>query len=359
MDNENEFDITKFPHIPLTSPSNINRMKIPKTRMKLNAESVNLFNQIIEWKNKYSKNWHPIKRTPSNGISKAGLQYPAFDIDVNVSCIELVILCSAGMWDFILGLQDNSKNKDNIYGKQCWALFTKMCKDKGIDYKADKLDEARGYMEKEKIPKPLIMMMDDKFIGQTIENAHHIDINSSFCFHIAEKYPKYLPVFEEIYQHRKEKPEYKKVLCCIYGYAQSKFVHYGWSNLSRAALEGNNRQICDLLKRLKKAGCVPIATNTDGIWYSGPIFHDSDEGTSLGQFKNDHVNCTLRFKSAGAYEYLEDGKYFPVVRGATKRDRMIDRSLWAWGDIFRDDTKIEKYKFNEETERVEIVYEEN
>ena len=65
----------------------------------------------------------------------------------------------------------------------------------------------------------------------------------------------------------------------------------------------------ELAKQLKDSGRMVLAYNTDGIWYCGEIYHGEGEGNGLGQWSNDHTNCTIRFKSAGSYEYIENGKY--------------------------------------------------
>jgi hypothetical protein len=86
---------------------------------------------------------------------------------------------------------------------------------------------------------------------------------------------------------------------------------------------------------LRQAGRQILAYNTDGIWYAGEEYHGEGEGPELGQWGHDHRNCKIRFKSAGAYEFIEDGKYYPVIRGLTLLDKVKDRDTeWQWGDIF-------------------------
>ena len=55
-----------------------------------------------------------------------------------------------------------------------------------------------------------------------------------------------------------------------------------------------------------------------------------------------HKNCILRFKSDGAYEFIENDKYFPVIRGKTSYEKIVPRDEWVFGDIY----KGSEIKFN-------------
>ena len=64
----------------------------------------------------------------------------------------------------------------------------------------------------------------------------------------------------------------------------------------------------------------------------------------MGEWHNDHINCQFRMKSDGAYEFIEDGVYYPVVRGVSN-DVKGD---WQWGDIYKDKSKAQLFTFTEE-----------
>ena len=83
--------------------------------------------------------------------------------------------------------------------------------------------------------------------------------------------------------------------------------------------------------------------NVDGIWYQGEIYHDEDEGPNIGQWANDHINCKWRAKSSGSYEFIEDGKYYPVVQGCTGYDCVKPRTEWEWGDIYKTGKQLVYY----------------
>ena len=172
---------------------------------------------------------------------------------------------------------------------------------------------------------------------------------------IAEYEPKLEPVINKIYKERKINPVNKDILTRTYGFMQSewcrvninnKVYSYAFAHLSKAAMEVNNRKIDYLLDELELSGRKILATNTDGIWYTGELYHDEHEGTKLGQWKHDHKNCMIRFKSKGSYEYEEDGKYHAVVRGLTKLDKIKPREKWEWGDIYKEGSEIAMFTFD-------------
>ena len=55
------------------------------------------------------------------------------------------------------------------------------------------------------------------------------------------------------------------------------------------------------------------------------------------------------------YEFIEDGKYTPVVRGKTKLDRVKPRSEWQWGDIFKYDAN-ELLKIVEDLDTHKLIW---
>ena len=107
-----------------------------------------------------------------------------------------------------------------------------------------------------------------------------------------------------------------------------------------------------MVKWLKATDRIPVLINTDGIWFIGTPTNLSSK--LLGEFEEDHKNCTLRIKSSGAYEYIEDGKYHPVLRGKTKLDRIKPRDKWQWGDIYQEDAQPIMLTFNKNKGIVEV-----
>ena len=148
---------------------------------------------------------------------------------------------------------------------------------------------------------------------------------------------------------RKTDPKRKLALNSFIGCRQSPHEpwHRRWTKLASDAIEDNNRRIREMDARLLANGDQVLGHNTDGIWYTGPIYHGEGEGPELCQWRNDHINCRFRAKSNGAYEFIEDGKYYPVIRGHTNLDRSKpDRNTWSWGDIFRLKQRV--YRFDDD-----------
>ena len=91
-----------------------------------------------------------------------------------------------------------------------------------------------------------------------------------------------------------------------------------------------------------------IAYNTDGIWYSGDVYHDENEGVGLGKWKNDVTNSHGIFRSCGAYQYVTyDGDYptvNTVLRGNCDLEKIKPREEWDFGDIMLTGASIKKYK---------------
>ena len=102
------------------------------------------------------------------------------------------------------------------------------------------------------------------------------------------------PLYENMYNQRHEKDEYyKHVLTNHIGCWQSeycpdvsnagKLAPYQFANLSKIAVNETRHLIEKYIVELRKAGRKVLLTNTDGIWYQGELFHDENEGSSLGQ----------------------------------------------------------------------------
>lgn len=310
---------------------------IPVTQLNMNDENMAFFNEQV----KRCERYNAIKRTAKGYISKF-TRLPAYDVRQTTSCVELTVLDMSGMFR-IQFRNSGIKEKQSIYGHKAFLIFKSICKKHDIyldDYIID-----NGSDIKKEIEPYIIKVENQVFLNRTFTNAHHLDFHSSFPSGLALTHPEFKPVIEELYNGRKEKPEYKLVLNCTIGYMQSEpCCKAKWAQLARDAINNNNARIRDVAKRLKKSGRILLAYNTDGIWYVGNEFHDIGEGTTIGTWANDHTNCKIRFKSPGSYEFEEDGKYHPVVRGHTKLDTLKSRDNWQWGDIYAEDAEVIKYR---------------
>lgn len=338
----------------------INYLRLPVNLYGFNKEGVTSFNEVVAYLKKEYKNWNTIKRTPSGGISTKyhAQKLPAWDFIVKKAYIELTIITAdiCARFQVSTHQSDTEKVGKKIGGGQAYRIFVSFCKQHNIDISKFAIDN--GLEIKQQIGKPMIKCMNNKFLHRTWNNVHHIDLNSSYMSGIANAYPELKPAISDIYNKRKDpahNAEYKAVLNCSYGYFQSEYCRvsghkFALSHLSLAARLYNDNYINDLIDKLDDGTRIILMINTDGIWYTGREYHDNNEGTGLGQWKHDHMYCTFRMKSDGAYEFIENNKYTPVVRGSTRLDEVMDREDWTWGDIYRYEVAhINKYYFDRET----------
>ena len=152
-----------------------------------------------------------------------------------------------------------------------------------------------------------------------------------------QEFPILETTIRRLYAERKRKPTYKNVLNMTQGFMQSSMVGYKYSHISKAGYVWTKQQLDILTNALTAEGFRILAYNTDGIWYqsfSCDAYHDDNEGVDIGQWKTDHSDCKIRFKSRGCYEFIENGIYTPVFRGTSSYERTVPREQWQWGDIY-------------------------
>ena len=237
------------------------------------------------------------------------------------------------MWriQFRAGVYDNDNKK--MSGREAFQKFKDVLKQFNINLETYAIED--GKKVKEEIEKPLIMMANRGFKDAILENVNHIDFHNSYPGGLVNTHPEFAEPIIYCYNKRNEDPVYKAILNFSIGFMQSKWCNYQYAHLSRDAINDNNKRVRKVAEDLVKAGRVIVAYNTDGIWYKGEVYHGELEGSEIGQWQNDHINCKFRMKSDGAYEYIENGLYHPVVRGYTKLDRIKARDCWVWGDIYQ------------------------
>ena len=340
----------KYKHtLPTLKP---NKKLLKLNSLYLNDIDVEEFNKIYLYcKNHYTE----VKSTQSKGISnKVKYRFKErFTVINGNQCFELIINCLEGDYRFIL---KNKPGKENtIKGRKACLEIYKKCDEYNIDF--SRYAQGGESVKKEINPPHIQFLLNERFLGIPLHNVHHIDLNSAYASKIVEAYPELRPMYTELYNKRKEKNGYyKHVLTNSIGCWQSEYCldykarhrakPYQFANLSKIAINETRREIESLIEELKKKGRTPVLTNTDGIWYIGEIYHSKKEGLDLGQYKHDHTNCELLVKSKGAYQYLEEGKCYSVVRGTSNLDILHEREDWEFGEIMNKDLKVEKYKFD-------------
>lgn len=338
-----------------------NYYEIPVNAWVLNEENTQKFNRLVCWLK--ASEFFKIKRTKSGGIcvdKGKGAIFPSFDVRKKPTGFELTIVSNV-LGSYRIQLRNSTKDlfeeaKMKISGKTAYYKFKELCLEFGIDlanYEENDIKKAEA--TKESIPEAKICFSSDRIENMmlygnngrpaTFNKMFHIDFHSSFMSGLVNTHPEFKAVVEHVYNNRKkDNLYYKSILNMTFGYMQSEYIKYKHSHLSKDMLVDNNNRIDKLTKDLLNNDKVPILYNTDGIWYyssNGEPYHGDGEGPGIGCWENDHFNCEFRCKSKGAYEYMEDGKYHPVVRGFTKYDKIEpDRSKWSWGDIFREEASV-------------------
>lgn len=321
----------------------INMKWVPVVVFRLRDNGLEQFNEIYRWMLINVKN--RIKRTKSGGISynKINFRPPMWDLIQGNTWINLTYIDCDGIWrlQFRFEAEEKEKKKQQ-YGANSFREFKKKCLNYGINL--DKYVIDNGAEIKMEIEKPLIKLENFAVKDMIFNNVHHIDFHNSYPAGLVNTHKEFRGIIEELYEKRKQNEIYKAILNHSIGYMQSvKCCGAKWAHLSRDAINDNNRRIRDLAKKLKESGRIILSYNTDGIWYSGEVFHGNGEGKRLGEWENDHINCKWRAKSAGSYEFIEDGVYNAVVRGHTKLDEIKPRTEWEWGDIYQPAAAIDCY----------------
>lgn len=308
----------------------INQKLIPVNQIDFSDESIEFFNSIVNNANK--EKFNKIVRTNRGSFSYSKTLAPAYDVRATNSLIELTYI---GI-EIMFRLQVRTVNKDtetntDMSGWRSFRKFYNICKEYNID-----LDDyicENGAEVKTQIEKYMISLEDDVETDKIYSNVHHLDFHSSFPSGLVNTHPEFKPVIEQLYKGRKIHSEYKYILNSTIGYMQSiSCCKAKWAELARDAINDNNKRIRDLADLLKACGYKVLAYNTDGIWYQGYTpFSGPGEGNNICEWSNDYTDCVIRFKSAGAYEFMDsEGNYKPVVRGRTLYDDVKPRSEWLW-----------------------------
>ena len=350
----NDIDLLLIDYMRKTYPQHSQLKYKPDKRyihpnvLGISPEAAEEFNKIIGWVMQTDIADYRLSRTERNCLCKKRQVFCGcgWDIEDTNYSVELTLIYE-GMWR-IRFATDVNKEDDGMSGREALTKFRQLCLAKGIDLENYMIDN--GPEVKKDIEKYMVgwgVIGDISGINNVFDNVHHIDFHNSFPAGLVNTHPEFYEVVNELYENRKTNPQNKKILNLSIGAFQSLGLNGAcWAHLSRDAIADNNKRIRELRDMLIAAGRVPLAYNTDGIWYYGDIFHGEGEGPALGQWENDHINCRIRFKSKGCYEYIEDGIYNPVVRGKCYYDRVKARKDWQWGDIFRDDVVPFGWRFD-------------
>lgn len=324
--------------------------QMPRNSFLMNDEGVAKFNKIVDYY--WELDTIPVCKISSSGrvlnSSMNGTYKPYKGMYIANTKIYVYLLNFRGKdWKFVWERDGAIADEiDHISPAQVIKKMTALAK------KYDNTDLHDFYVEDgsdrlEEVEKPMIWG-DEQYYSKTLTKVHHLDINSAYPAGVVANYPQLKNTLQYLFDTRKTHPGNKLLMNRFIGVCHSvKWgQHANYIDLAIAAKKWCNDFIKNYIKIFEETGRKVIAINTDGIWYQGEIYHDENEGTALGQWKNDHVNCTFRMKSGGCYEFMENGQYHPVVRGETRLDKILPREEWSWGDIFR--APVWYYRYTED-----------
>lgn len=327
---------------------------VPATRINFVPQDVEEFNTLYQYCLSLEKDgiMSRFVTTPSGGVSvkRENLRGPRFEIYVHNSNTELRMKNLDGRYyRFCIGYY---KKEQKFSGHRAFQVYKQEVEKTGVNL--EDLAISNGKEVKETIPSPHIDIVD-AVEDRTYNGVHHLDINSAFNAGMMKAFPVLEPAIRHMYNRRKApgKEYYKAVLNMTQGFMQSKYQSFKWAHISKAGYVFTNNYIEELTRKLEESGRRVLARNTDGIWYQGLPYTDENEGTDIGQWKNDHLYCRARWKSKGIYEFIEDGKYYPVYRGMSTYELSVPRDKWTWGDIYKG--RIQAWKFEESVGFVEDV----
>ena len=340
-------------------PKGINYFRMPANPMKPNDDNMDKWNQVINWLRSHGYRNDRLIFTKSKALSKSQPRCGYVTRD-RKSYNEIVAVTAGGAFRVTFTSTFDIVNEGGLTGREAYNTMRREFKKDGVDLDAYATDSGLATKMLE-IEKPAIRATRHCELTKTYEHVHHLDLHSAYPSALIVKHPEMKPTIERIYKRRKQSSNDKRLKLALdasIGYMQSEYCvinHHGYAlaNLSRDAINGCNEQIKKLTMELFKQGYTPLAYNTDGIWYakltdgesipSEPM-HCSMEGDDLGTYANDHIDCKIRWKSAGAYEFIEKGVYKPIVRGSTRLDKIKPRSEWQWGDIFQKEAGVISYR---------------
>ena len=323
------------------------------------VDNLELFNELA----RHAFSFGPLRLTRNGHLSSRGFitNGAIWDVEMNEnssSSISFILLYDAKLYTIVFR-PSTKQDVEEVTGLEALKEFKNACKIHLKPFAMSNNDEIATI--KSTIPKYNIGLTEigDLLRDQELENCFHIDINSAFPAGLVARHPEFGPFFNYHYERRKEGPLHKAIMNYAIGAMQSlKIRGDRYPTLARDAIDWTNKQLKLLTKRLTAKKYIVLGYNTDGIFVmrSGPdqpLYTDHSEGKAMGQWKIAHVYDKLRFKSAGSYEYIENGKYKPVMRGHSSLDKIKPRAEWEWGDIYK--TKEVRYLLDLDFNRIREV----
>ena len=164
-------------------------------------------------------------------------------------------------------------------------------------------------------------------------------------------------VFQELYDGRKDNPEYKGVMNMTIGMFHRKKTRFDSENLWPLAAVIKfrcNKRIIDVCEWLEEKGQKPILINTDSIMWEGTYNDDfyaifSDE-KQLGNFTFEYKDCRAVMRSSKIYQIQDKETGETITRWSGSHTKKYT-SMLAFGQIWQE--KV--YEFLRDLEERNII----
>lgn len=344
----------------------LNKVGVPRNRFAMTDQKALA---QVRWLRNVMHNTFLFKKTSlSGGLSVTGIldarlarfwEYCSTDSQGNIKAYQLFVLTEGKLYCFAFGntgIKVKKESQAEITGKECADEFVRTAKKTGIDMDKYASSKEEAKQIKASIPKQLISTvssqsdyyrlsstlqktLDDNRLVK-VHNVCHIDFHESYMSHLIEAYPEFQAVadaFNAKYPHKIAKTR----LSASIGYFQSTNGHVlktgtdenyyalKYDRLTKAAMEGNLRDIKKLAQVLTASGMPVIGYNTDGIWF---IAKDSSTAAIRKVFKKADlkVKASLDYKDAtlvlsGANWIMTEG--YKLDKTTLKYYKTFDKAL--------------------------------
>lgn len=149
-------------------------------------------------------------------------------------------------------------------------------------------------------------------------------------------------VFAELYEGRKDHPNYKNVMNMTIGMFHRKKTRFDSENLWPLAAVIKfrcNKRIVDVCEWLLERGHTPILINTDSIMWQGCVAPGMDEIFSeekkLGNFTYEYKNCRAVMRSSKIYQVQDKETGETITRWSGSHTKKYTGML-AFGQIWQE-----------------------
>ena len=189
------YDFTKLPQFSMVPKGHRrtdgNFLRFPKISMKLNEESVRIYNEQVEYFE--SVGMPKIVRTRKGGVSLRSIGW-AYDSRMIGSCgFELTVTSWFSTYRLRLTANVDEKGEaSKMTGREAFVIMRKEFQKDGIDLKDYAVEDGKRIKEEE-IEPPMIKLGEKTVPDKIYMNVQHLDFHSSYPGGLAKIHPEMKP----------------------------------------------------------------------------------------------------------------------------------------------------------------------